>query len=157
MGWRLMPDFGAAAFLASPGVFTVPFAGLSRLLRAGLSGSQPRPEAAAALVFPFIVVSALALSLWLLRRQPGPLQAATAAYGVMAVSLNYPKVWSHVPSGERSTFELFLGLFLILLVADANDRNARRMLIGFFAALFAYTFIVSPEAVTSRAALLLIR
>jgi hypothetical protein len=30
-------------------------------------------------------------------------------------------------------------------------------LIGFFAALFVYTFIVSPEAATSRAALLLIR
>jgi hypothetical protein len=73
------------------------------------------------------------------------------------VSLNYTRVWSHVPSGERGTFELFLGLLLILLVADPRDGQARRSLTAFFAALAAYTFIVSPEAGASRAALLLIR
>ena len=76
---------------------------------------------------------------------------------MVAVSLNYTKVWSHVPSGERGTFELFLGLLLILLVSEGRDRPARGLITGFFAALFAYTFIVSPEAAASRAALLLIR
>jgi hypothetical protein len=157
VGWRLMPDFGVGAFLASPGIFEAPFAGLSHLLRAGLNGSQPQPEIMAALSFPFMIVAGLLLSVWLLQKTRGPLQVATVAYGLVAVSLDYAHVWTHLPSGERGTFELFLGLLLTLLTLDAQHRRARQVLTGFFVALIAYTLVASPEAAVSRAALLLIR
>jgi hypothetical protein len=108
-------------------------------------------------LFPFIVASGLALSLWLLSRRRGALEASTAAYGVIAVSLSYEKIWSHLPSGERGTFELFLGLLFMLLVATREDLRLRGALMWFFGVLAAYTFTVSPEAWVSREALLLIR
>jgi hypothetical protein len=167
VGWRLMPDFGITAFLPEPGDLTLPFAGLSTLFVAGLRETQPAPEIAAARVFPFLLIGGLALSLWLVRRKAGPMELATAAYGMLAVSLNYGKIWSHVPSGERGTFELFLGLLLLFFASDAGSpaslgSNSKSPAVqsamkAFFVTVCLYTFLLSPEAGTSRAALLLVR
>jgi hypothetical protein len=157
VGWRLMPDFGMTAFLPEPGDLTLPFAGLSTLFVAGLRGTQPAPEMAAALAFPLILIAGLALSLWLVRRISGPMELATAAYAMLAVSLNYGKIWSHVPSGERGTFELFLGLLLVLLGSGSSSPPVRSAMRAFFVTVCLYTLLLSPEAGTSRSALLLIR
>jgi hypothetical protein len=73
------------------------------------------------------------------------------------VSLNYGKIWSHLPSGERGTFELFICLLLVLFTSGERPGWPRPALTGFFALLLVYTFFVAPDAGTSRAALLLIR
>jgi hypothetical protein len=154
---RLFADFGWAALLPNPGDFGVPFAGLLRLWQAGITGTQPAPEIAGAMVFPLLLTAALILAVTLLSSRPGPIETAAVVYAGIAVSLNYGKIWSHLPSGERGTFELFLCLLILLLESDGRARWIRRALQGFFAVLFAYTCLIAPDASTTRAALLLIR
>jgi hypothetical protein len=157
VAWRFFPAFGWAAIAANPGDFGVPFAGLVRLWLAGATHTQPSPEVAGAVAFPLLLALAFALSMALLIVRRGPLEIAAAAYAVVAVSLNYSHIWSHLPSGERGTFELFVCLLLLLIESRARPAWIRRALTGFFVALLAYTFLVAPDAATSRAALLLIR
>ena len=154
---RFFADFGWQSAFPNPGDFTAPFVGLSDLVRAGLSGGHPVPEIPAALIFPFILLAALVLSVVAVWRHGGPFALSAVLYGVLAVSLNYGKIWSHVPSGERGTTELFLCLLLVLVSNHTNPLRLRRALVALFVALAAYTFIVSPEAYASRAALLLVR
>jgi hypothetical protein len=154
---RLFGDFGWSALIATPGDFGMPFAGLAELLVAGWSGVQPSPEVSGALLFPWIVVAALMLAVSLLAVRRGPLELAAVGYGLIAVSLNYEKIWSHLPSGERGTFELFLCLLLLLLEGRQQPAWVRPALSAFFVVLLGYTFFAAPDAGTSRAALLLIR
>jgi hypothetical protein len=154
---RLFSDFGWAAVVTNPGDFGMPFAGLLHLWQAGAAGAHPSPEIAGALVFPVILIAAFVLAVSLLVVRRGPLEIAATFYALVAVSLNYSKIWSHLPSGERGTFELFLCLLLLLLESRGRPAWIRRTLTGFFLVLAAYTFFVAPDAGTSRAALLLIR
>jgi hypothetical protein len=89
--------------------------------------------------------------------RPGAIEIAAAVYAGIAVSLNYEKIWSHLPSGERGTFELFLCLLLSLLASDGRPAWVRQTLTGLFVALAGYTLLIAPDAATSRAALLLVR
>ena len=102
-----------------------------------------------------VVALALAVRLLLVRR--GPLEFAAVGYGAIAVSLNYEKVWCHLPSGERGVFELFVCLVLLLLESAGRPLWIRQALTGLVILLFVYTFAIAPEASASRAALLLIR
>jgi len=154
---RLFADFGWHAVLANPGDLGTPFAGLIHLWTAAVTRTQAAPEVAAALTYPVLVTAALALGVRLLRDRPGALELAAVVYGLLAVLLNYDKIWSHVPSGERGTFELFLCLLLLLLESRERRVWIRRSLTGLFVLLLAYTFVVAPDAATSRAALLVIR
>jgi hypothetical protein len=154
---RLFGDFGWASIVADPGDLGMPFAGLVHLWRAGASGTQPPAETAGALVFPLILTGALILAVSMLVVRRGPLELAATIYALVAVSLNYNQIWSHLPSGERGTFELFVCLLLLLLDGKERPVWIRRALAGFFAVLAAYTFFVAPDAGASRAALLFIR
>jgi hypothetical protein len=158
---RLYADFGWAAIATNPGDLGVPLAGLWRLWQAGLSRTQPAPEIIGAIAFPALLLAALALAAALVIRR-GNIETRTLAlaatlYAAVAVSLNYDKIWSHLPSGERGTFELFLCLLLLMLRNDQEPVWARRGLRMFFVALGLYTFLAAPDAGTSRQALLLIR
>jgi hypothetical protein len=157
VAWRFFPGFGWAALVANPGDFGLPFAGLARLWLAGVSHAQPSPEIAGAVVFPILLGGAFALSILLLAVRRGPLELAAAVYAAVAVSLNYSHIWSHLPSGERGTFELFLCLLLLLLERRGRPAWIGRTLTGFFVAMLAYTYFLAPDAAVSRAALLLIR
>jgi len=158
---RFYADFGFAAIVTNPADLGVPLAGLLDLWRAAASGSQPAPETVGAWLFPIFLLTALALSALALRRtenaESRALAGAAVIYGSVAVSLNYDKIWSHLPSGERGTFELFLCLLLLLLQGDRQPSKIRYALVGMFVALCAYTFLAAPDASTSRTALLLIR
>jgi len=157
VGARLYADFGVAAFVPNPGDFGIPFAGLLELWYAGLSGAQPASEVGGAIAFPVILAGTLALALALLAVRHSALEAAIVAYALIGVSLNYAKIWSHLPSGERGTFELFLCALLLLIEGASGPRWLRLVLTGLFAVLLTYTFLIAPDASTSRAALLLIR
>ena len=145
VAWRLFPDWGWRGLVASPGDLGVPFAGLVRLVGAGTYA------------FPLLLTAALALALYALWWRVGPVEAAAAVYAAVAVSLSYDKIWSHLPSGERGTFELFACLLLLLFGVSESGSGMRRGLLALFVGLFAYTFVAAPDAATSRAALLLIR
>lgn len=157
VGWRLVAAHGLGAFLPNPGDLTVPFAGLDRLMRAGLSGTQPAPEVLAAVAYPLLLAAGLGLAVWALIARLTPLAIAAVVYGAIAVSLNYEQIWSHVPSGERGTTELYLALLLWWLCGDISQRSLRRAVPWFFGAAAVYTLALSPEAGVARAALLLIR
>jgi len=157
VAWRMFPAFGWASIAPNPGDFGMPFAGLGRLFAAGITHAQPQPEGAAAVAFPIVLTAAVALVALLLSVRRGPLEIAAAVYAMVAVSLNYSHIWSHVPSGERGTFELFLCLLLLFLERRERPAWIGRALTGFFGAALVYTFFLAPEAAASRAALLLIR
>ena len=142
---RLYPDWGWRAVVASPGDLGIPFAGLIRLVDTGTYA------------FPLLLTAALVLALCAVWERVGPLEIAAVVYGLVAVSLSYDKIWSHLPSGERGTFELFVCLLLLLLGSRARVGWMRAGLGGLFVGLMAYTVIAAPDAATSRAALLLIR
>jgi len=158
---RLYGDFGSAAIATNPGDLGVPLGGLWRLWQAGVAGTQPAPEIIGAIVFPALLLAALALAAALAIRgatiETRALAMAATLYAAVAVSLNYDKIWSHLPSGERGTFELFLCLLLMMLRNDREPVWVRRGLRMLFVALGLYTFLAAPDAGTSRMALLLIR
>jgi hypothetical protein len=158
---RLYADFGWAAIATNPGDLGLPLAGLWRLWQAGVARTQPAPEIIGAIAFPALLLAALALAAALVIRgetvETRALAMAATLYAAVAVSLNYDKIWSHLPSGERGTFELFLCLLLMMLRNDQEPAWVRRGLRVFFIALGAYTFLMAPDAGTSRMALLLIR
>jgi hypothetical protein len=157
VAWRLFGEFGWAALFTNPGDLGMPLSGLFQLWVAGIRGTQPTPEIAGAVVFPVILILVLILvvSMWL--AHAGPLERAAAVYALVAVSLNYEKIWSHLPSGERGTFELFICLLLLLLTSRAGPAWQRRSLTALFGVMIAYTFFIAVDAATSRLALGLIR
>jgi len=154
MWTRLSPVYGASAFYFSPGDLGLPFTGLAQLVQSGFRHTQAAPERLAALLFPLILVSLLAAATTSLVRRRDGLSLAASGYALVAVCLNYAKIWSHVPSGERGTYELFLCLLLIALSERGIRGNALATLAGILAA---YTLFASPDASVSRAALLLVR
>jgi hypothetical protein len=154
---RFFGEFGWAALFTNPGDLGVPFAGLTDLWFAGVRGTQPAPEITGAVVFPVLLTLALSLAVAMWRLRAGPLETAAVIYAIVAVSLNYEKIWSHLPSGERGTFELFVCLLLLLLTRRDGPAWSRRALAAFFAIMLGYTFFVAVDASTSRLALGLIR
>jgi hypothetical protein len=161
--WRLYVAFifqsvhGVHALLTNPGDFTVPLVGLGQLFLAGLRRSQPAPEIAGALAFPIILVTLVAYAAWALCRERGPVQFAAVGYGLVAISLNYEKVWSHLPSGERGTFEVFLCIVILGLSGSAYSNAFKRLTTLVAIVVGCYTLVISPEAWATRQALLLIR
>lgn len=157
---RLFSDFGWSALFPSPGILDVPLAGIAGLWSAVLAGGHPSTERAAALTYPVLLVAACLLALVALRRQRSGLALAACAYGAVALSVNYASGWSHVPSTERTTYELPLCLPFVWCAAgttSASQQSLRPVLRAFFVALGIYTLAWSPEAHVARAALLLIR
>jgi hypothetical protein len=142
---RLYSDWGWRAIVTSPGDLGVPFAGLAHLVSTG------------SVMFPLLLLAALVAAVGLMRERSGPLEVAAVVYGFVAVSLRYDQIWSHLPSGERGTFELFVCLLLILVSGRANTTWARRGLVALFIALAVYSAALAPDAASTRAALLVIR
>jgi hypothetical protein len=154
---RLFPDFGWQAAFPDPGDFTVPFAGFVGLYSAVAAGTQPAVEVAGALVYPLILSAGLGVALVGWWRTRSVLALTAVVYGLVAVSLNYTKIWVSVPSGERGTADLFLTLLVFALTAQQANPGLARMVLGLFVALAVYAALFSPEADMVRSALLLIR
>jgi hypothetical protein len=169
VGVRLFPDFGWSALQPSPGIIGAPFAGIVAVWAAAMTGTHAASERTAAMAYPLLLIAGLAIALVALKRRRDGIALAACAYGALAMLLNYSAGWSHVPSTERTTYELPLCLALVWCTtrasvaqhaagdAVADARRWRLVLGAFFAALATYTLFASPEAFVARAALLLIR
>jgi hypothetical protein len=155
--WRLFDDWGWTSLAPDPDGFMLPFAGFMELFRLVISGAHPSSEARAALAYPILLSLGLFVAAVAWIRLRHVFAAAAIAYGAMAVSLNYEKVWTHVPSGERATYELFLTLLVLAILTNREHPGIMRYVLLLFAALGIYTFMLSPEAALARSALLLIR
>jgi len=157
VGATLFPDWGGRAYLPSPGDFVLPFSGFAHLFTAVSNGTHPVSETNAAVVYPPLLMAAGVLAVWALFKTRSALALAATVYAVMAVSLNYAKIWMHVPSGERGTTELFLTLLLLALVHHKTQPSLSRCILWCWPAVAVYTFFISPGAAAARAGLLLIR
>jgi hypothetical protein len=157
VGVRLYRDWGWMGFLPSPGDFVPPFTGFAQLISAVLDNTHPQSEAEAAVLYPILLTVGSLVAVIALFRTRSALAGATCAYAAVAVSLNYDKIWMHVPSGERGTIELFLSLLLLAIIYYKDDSLLSRRILWLWPALAIYTFLVSPEAGVARAGLLLIR
>lgn len=154
---RLFPDFGWTALFPDPGDFTLPFAGLVELTQAIATGVHPSSEATSGLVYALLLVAALATTIWAFVQDRHPLWGAAVAYGLIAVSLNYGKIWSHVPSGERGTIDLFMALLVAAICRGRTHPRTLSVVSGLFALLAIYVFVLDAEAWLSRAGLLVLR
>ena len=157
VGARLYADWGLTAFVPGSADFTWPLTGFWALWVSVAAGAHPGTERLAALVYPAVVCAAAGVAAFAARRTGSPFAVAAIAYAAIALTLNYPKVWSHVPSGERATHELFLALVLTAMHVHQTDPIASRRIVWLMAAVAAYTLLASPESEYARAALLLIR
>jgi hypothetical protein len=154
---RLFPDFGWTALFPNPGDFSLPFAGLVELTQAIATGVHPSGEVTSGLVYALLLVTALTTTIWAFAKDRHPLWGAAVAYGLMAVSLNYPKIWSHVPSGERGTIDLFMALLVAAICRGRTHPQTLNVVRGVFALLAIYVFFLDAETWLSRAGLLVLR
>jgi hypothetical protein len=168
--WRLFPAYGWGSFFFSPGNLALPFRGIADLwdvIGRGVYFLDYPPLAVAGRVFPWLLMAALIVSVILLWKRRDGLSAAAVAASLIAVSLDFPHVWTHVGNAERVTFDVFVLLLasLATMVGSgaargqeqaqeqarmAGTRGLRMMLLGFFAATAIYTVYYSLDAPVVR-------
>jgi hypothetical protein len=150
VGWVLSPAAGAAAFWHSTGDFGVPLGGLVELwtrIGDGQYFGGMGAFATAGIWFPSLLIAGFAIAVWMTVRRPGPVAAAAALYGLMAISLTYDKIWEHIGNGQRGTFELFLMIAIVSLTETARlSRGLRIALAAFWSATAGYVFIGAFDA-----------
>jgi hypothetical protein len=172
--WRLFPAFGIDTFLYTPGNVVFPFKGMIDLWAVIGRGEYFMGFPAlsvAGRVFPVILAMALVVSVALFVMRRDGLSGAAVVASLIAVSLDYPHVWSHVANAERVSFDAFILLLAIFAtvvpgsngvragdgsgVARTADTPAagaaglrwqRAMLLTFFAATAVYTVFYGFDA-----------
>lgn len=153
VGWRLAPAFGAEAWWHNPGDLTVPLMGFARLWRVNdVAHGLGQPYN---VLFPVLLVALLALAVALWRVKPGPASTAALLYALLAVSLDYDKIWAWMGNGERGTYEAFLMVLVSALCVRGLPRRLQTALAVFSAALFIYCFGYATHFVWFRPALLI--
>jgi hypothetical protein len=151
MCWQLFPSEGLGGFWANPHDLTFPFVGVFELWR-NLSAT---PYGASGIVFPLLLLAGGILALWSATDRFEPLGLAAAGYALLGLSLNYEKIWHHLGSAERGSFELWILLTLLASSVPASAPRRRLAYRALFVSLAAYTFFLAPEAASARAGLLL--
>jgi hypothetical protein len=147
--WVLSPDWGLQALWFDPQGFGPPLSGPVRLwmaIRAGQYYPGLSDISRAGVWYPFLLIGALAAALVQAVRRLTALSAAAVLYGVMAISLAYPKVWSHVANAQRGTFELFLVLALVSVEARHETRGIRWGMAAFWIGTAIYVFFGAHDA-----------
>jgi hypothetical protein len=154
--WRLFPVYGWDSLLFLAGSANMPFKGMIDLqaaIRTGTYYPWHPPLALAGNIFPLVLTAALIAGLVLLWKRRDGLSAAIVAYALLAVSHDYPHVWSHVGNAERVTYDVFLLLLAALATLGRESRALRATLLAFFAFTIVYTVYFSFDAVIVRAVL----
>jgi hypothetical protein len=128
-----------------------------RLVWSGQYQSGSPELAAAAICYPLLLIAGLAIGTYLFWQRRDGLTGAIVVYALLAVSLNYEAIWTHVGNGERGTYELFLLLMVAFVSIDQKDpreRFMRRLVGGFLVCTFLYLWFASVDAGMIRYAVL---
>jgi hypothetical protein len=153
VGLRLYPAWGTSAFLHSPPT-TVPFAGIAAAWRGIASGTYwaDAPHmATSAIALPLLCALGGAMAAVIAVRRRSPLAAAACLYALTALSFDYDSIWIHVGNAERTSFELFVVLALVMATSAARWSRAERISFSAFWALCAgYVVWWAVEAETVR-------
>jgi hypothetical protein len=121
--WRLFPAYGWSSYFFSPGNIGLPFKGIVDLwdvIGRGTYFMGIENLAIAGKMLPPLLTAALIVSLVLLWKRRDGLSAAAVVASVIAVSLDYPHVWTHVGNAERVSFDVFI-LLLAIFATMSGD------------------------------------
>ncbi len=157
VGWRLFPDFKWEAFFFNPKNTGVPLAGILdmwRLIGSGQYQSGSVDLALAGIFYPLLLIAGLAVGAYLFWKRRDGLTGAIVVYAVLAVSLNYEAIWTHVGNGERGTYEVFMLMIVAFVTIDRRERFMRRLVGGFLVCTFLYLWLASVDAGMIRYAVL---
>lgn len=128
--WALWPDWGWEGLFFDPRNMGLPFAGIYTLLTKDLS--------APGIAYPAVLVAGLGLAVAHGAVRRDALSAALLAYAALAVSLNYPSIWSAVGNGERGTYEVCLLPMVAFAGLDEQSAHLRPAFLAFFGGLATY-------------------
>lgn len=162
VAWRayvavaLWADWGWEAISYASHNVSVPLLGVVRLWNVVSAGTyHPAvPELAAAAVwFPLVLVlvAAVGFSLW--PRVNRPVGVALGAYGLLALSLTFPNVWSHVGNAQRASYELFVFLALAAVSTPSLSPRSRRVILLCWVASATYVLYGAYDGLNTREAI----
>lgn len=143
VAWRLFSDWKWQGLFFNPSILVLPGRGFLDLWRT--PGLSP-----AGVYFPLVLLAAFALAIALFWNRRDALTGATAAYALVAVSLDYPNVWSGVANGERATYELPLLLITTFATLAAHATTLRRASLTVFLIFALYQLFTSEAAAVVR-------
>jgi hypothetical protein len=154
--WRLFPAFGWETLYYSPGTTGLPFRGMVDLwaqIAAGTYFPHHPPLAVAGRLFPVVLTLAFVTALVLFWKRRDGITGAALAYATIAISHDYPHVWTHVGNAERVTFDVFLLLLVAFAMLGRDSRGLRALAMTFFGLAIVYSLYFSFDAELVRGAL----
>jgi hypothetical protein len=152
VGLRLYEAWGTAAFLHSPPT-AVPFAGIAAAWQGIASGTYwaDAPHmATSAIALPLLCALGGAIAAVIAVRRRSPLAAAACLYALTALSFDYESIWVHVGNAERTSFELFVVIALVMATTAKWSRAEKISLSAFWALCGGYVLWWAVEAETVR-------
>jgi hypothetical protein len=157
IGFVFAPGWGLEAFWNPPDDFGAPFAGIAALW-SDLAAGRYYPDfwemRRGIMSFSIIVIAGAALSWMMVRLRPGPVTAAAAIFGAMAICFNLKNVWVGTGNAERLTCDLFFCLALATPEFVSRSRSWRTALITFWCAVAAYLLFGTIDASFTRESLM---
>ena len=120
--YRLFHLFGWSTLFYSPGVLDVPLKSIFNVFWNVQAGQYPTEERASAVFYATLLLSVFVFSLITLIRRRDLTTALCFTYSLVAVSLDYQKVWIGLANVERTTFEALL--LFVPLCLKTKDRAA---------------------------------
>jgi hypothetical protein len=153
VGLVLFPAWGWGGFYASPQDLGLPLAGFIDLWRAVERGEYLPAIQESAYWYPLVLIAAFVLSLVFIWHRPSAVNVAAAVYAIIAISLNYEKIWVHVGNGQRGTYEVFVMLALSSM-AQPRSRAVLACAALFWALTAWYVFFGAFDARLIRSAIL---
>jgi hypothetical protein len=106
----------------------------------------------AAIAYPCLLVAGAGLSVWYVLRTRSTVACAALVYALVAISLNFASIWTHVGNGQRGTFELFVVL-AVLAVTTPHGPRLRWARATFWVAAAAYIAVGSFQSAAIRHAI----
>jgi hypothetical protein len=147
---------GLGALMTTPNNAGLPFAGmwhLWTLLGRGEFYPAVWEMARGAMVYPILIIAAIAMAVWAAANQRSAASLAALFYAALTIIFNYDGVWLHLGSVERLTIDLFVALALVFVQLGPVARRQRVAFTLFWTATAWYVFFMTFEASQIRESL----
>lgn len=152
--FRLFGLYGWETFFQRGDVLTLPFAGFAELFRLIAAGSYRAELVPTAIFYVFLLGLAVIFAGFLVFRTRNVFTLGLALYVLIAVSLNYIKMWVDMSNGIRASYEVFLFLVLAFVSQEKPARTwLRAGLLVFYAATLVFSAFVLYTGTFFRGAL----